>query len=1114
MIVSAGAGTGKTYVLVNKYLDLLTQYGAGSPHPSGRISVLNILALTFTDKAASEMKERLRTGLGGREGAFWERARREFLVAPVQTFHSFCAGVLREFAFDAGLEPSFGVIDERESTRILTQALEDLIHTPRHDEKIRPLVTVLSLTGSHTLEKMLRSLYAHRDEADQFFWRLENQEEELISRWQDEICRFREEQVSSFRTSPGFSRLIRSLTAFSQVKIAAGDKVMDSLLALLPHLEEMERAGSADQFFAAADRFLGIRFPGGKNTNWPPEILEELRTDRRTLTDLIKKEIHPFSKLAFSPEHPFGALELRFLHDLGEVFSRYCTRVDEEKTRSGGLDFTDLIRHTRRLFRTNPDVARYYRDRFEYILIDEFQDTDPAQFEIITTIIGAPSPKTRGLFIVGDPKQSIYLFRDADVTRFREAWDLITGPCAGTAIPLDVCFRSSPDVVRFVNILFSRIFRDPHRAWEFAYDPLEVCEDRRDHEGTISLMLISADSGSSEFDAVAIRIGEMVNSGIPVSVQGPRDEVNNRTFQTRPVSFGDIAILLEGRTHLGLLIHALGSRGIPYYIHKGSGFYARQEILDLISLLSVLCRPHDDIHLAGLLRSPYFGISDADLLRISRRPGQTFLEKLAHGASEDHSLLMVYTQLSGWIRKAGRVRLVPLIRSVLDESGILAVYGGMQDCAQIIANIEKFLTLVQGREEKGRYLLADLVTDLQDALIRDEDEGEAMIDDPDRNAVTIMTIHGSKGLEFPVVFVPELSGSPQMTREPILLDSSRDLMGIVLVNPEHEYERTKTPVYTILKQNLDERLLAEKKRLLYVALTRSSDHLVMSGTYNKDLPDGSKNTRLDWILSSLGISAHSLQQGWIDLQDESGAVVRVQIICPSLSEAGEKPGPDPVRLPEGIRSSPGLFSTPSRSATPPPRLSWPVTRVSAMIPDLPGYRMEPGEKGGVVLGSAIHDVLRGRAAQTVIDEFGISDPEQQALLRSVHTNFWSLPGLAGVRKIFREQAVTMPVFGFSLTGRIDLLVRLADGTWLVIDHKSDRVHADTLAQRRQYQFQVEIYRRAAMALVNGQVTGALYAVHENRLISLAPWTDEEVHAALQDAVTALEVKEGSLLLTP
>ena len=108
----------------------------------------------------------------------------------------------------------------------------------------------------------------------------------------------------------------------------------------------------------------------------------------------------------------------------------------------------------------------------------------------------------------------------------------------------------------------------------------------------------------------------------------------------------------------------------------------------------------------------------------------------------------------------------------------------------------------------------------------------------------------------------------------------------------------------------------------------------------------------------------------------------------------------------------------------------------------------------------------------------------------------------------------MPVFGFSLTGRIDLLVRLADGTWLVIDHKSDRVHADTLAQRRQYQFQVEIYRRAAMALVNGQVTGALYAVHENRLISLAPWTDEEVHAALQDAVTALEVKEGSLLLTP
>jgi ATP-dependent helicase/nuclease subunit A len=1099
LVVSAGAGTGKTYVLVNKYLNLLETFGEGQTQGRDRVSVLNILALTFTEKAAAEMKERIRTELAKKEGDFWERSRLEFLIAPVQTFHSFCASVLREFAFEAGLEPSFKVLDNQEISRILALSFQELIQTPVDGEDKHALVRVLSLIGSHNLEKMIRYLYFHSEEADQFFSRLNSDQDYIISRWQEEIMSFRNAEVRKIRNEK-FLSLITSMLAFADMDIPANDKAMIYFQNIKPHLEVMLNTCIADEFFDASDSFLKIKRRGGGSAKfWTEEILEEITETSNILSETLKVT-NDIARMKFIPDDPFNGMTIRFLQNLMETFKRFCAIIEQKKSEAGGKDFTDLIRFTRHLFRTKRDlVASYYTNRYKYILIDEFQDTDPAQFEIVTTIIGEPSPDMQSLFIVGDPKQSIYLFRDADVTRFRDAQDLITGPCAGRNIPLDVCFRSSPAVVTFVNILFSRLFRTAENPWEFTYDAIKVSDEREDHTGSVSLMLIQKDTGITEHEAVADKIEELIRNRTEVYDEGPRDDRGNRTFNTRPATYKDIAILLERRTHLGLYIHSLAIRNIPYYVHKGSGFYKRQEILDLVSLLSVLSRPYDDVHLVGLLRSPYFGLSDLEILRISRIPGSSFIEKLKHSGLDYPESERVYTLLSRWHRRVGRIRLVPLIQSVLDESGVLAVYGGLIESDQILSNIDKLLTIVRNREDSGMYQLSDLVYDLHDALDREEEEGEAMIDDPDMNAVTLMTIHAAKGLEFPIVCVPEMAAKPNLTLDPILMDSNHDLMGVVLPDPEDNFESRKTPVYLLLKKGLDERLLAEKRRLLYVALTRSADHLIMSGEVGDTLPDGLHNTRLDWIISTVGITGNAIEEGMIHLQAEDGNEVLVQIYTPVPSDTDRESKDAPFSIPAELYDCSGRFTRRILNGSTPGGSPLMVTRVSEML-NLPVSQKDHNQEGGgSVFGSAVHEVLRGRDPELVICEFGIEDETLQSILYTVNEEFTSLPQLTNLLNIERERAFTVTIGGVALTGRIDLLARLSDGSWMVIDYKSEFVSAEELVMKKSYRFQVEIYRRAAEILSMKPVRGAIYSVYEKKLVEVDHLSDEEVFGILKRA---------------
>jgi ATP-dependent helicase/nuclease subunit A len=1098
LVVSAGAGTGKTYVLVNKYMNLLETFGEGEPRIKDRLSVLNILALTFTEKAATEMKERIRTELEKKEGEFWEKSRLQFLIAPVQTFHSFCASVLREFAFEAGLEPSYSVLDEQEFSRILALSFQELIHARAEGEEGNALVSTLSLTGVSSLEKMIRYLYTRREDAELLFARLKHDPDSLISHWQEEIRSFREYEVNRIRNDPKFLNMVHSLLDFSSMDVPADDKAMMYLRKVRPFLEILHDPETIDEFLHASVLFIKESLRGGIIRNWSEDILTTLRDTNKPLNNRLKRDILPLITMEFIPGDPFSDQTIRFLQALGGTFGKFCTIVDREKSYFGGMDFTDLIRYTKYLFRTRHDlVVPYYADRYRYILIDEFQDTDPAQFEIVTTIIGEASPQVQGLFIVGDPKQSIYLFRDADVTRFKDAQELITGACAGRSIPLDVCFRSSPAVVTFVNFLFSNLFHTAEKPWEFTYNAIKISKERENHDGSVTLMLVRKETGGTEYEAVAGKIEEIINSGTGVYIEGPRDDGGKRTFSIRSAVYGDIAILLERRTHLGLFIHSLATRNIPYYVHKGTGFYKRQEILDMVSLLGVLLRPYDDVHLVGLLRSPYFGLSDLEIFRISRQPGSSFFEKLSNSGSFFPEYERIYYLLSGWQKMAGRLRLCPLIRSVLDESGILAVYGGLIEGDQILSNIEKLLNIIRTREEGGRYRLPDLVADLLDALDREEREGEAMIDDPDMNAVTVMTIHAAKGLEFPIVFVPEMAAKPNLSQGPLLMDGQRDLMGVIIPDPAQDFKQEKTPIYRLLKKELDEKLLAEKRRLLYVALTRSADHLIMSGEIGDVLPDGSNSTRLDWIIQAAGITGDIVEEGRMVLRTEDGGEVQLHITIPTPGDREHESVQPPFTFPPEFMEYKGRFERKRLCSSKPGGETLVVTEVAGYL-NLPEIRSERGEEGrGAIFGSAVHEILRGRDPDLIIKEFEIEDENQITLLNSVSNDFWSLSLLSGSTEIQRERAFTVMIDDIPLSGRIDLLLRLADGTWMVIDYKSENIPADELAVWKPYRFQVEIYRRAAEILGMIPARSALYSVYEKKLVELDPLSDEEFSGMMQ-----------------
>jgi ATP-dependent helicase/nuclease subunit A len=828
VVLEASAGTGKTRVLVDRYLNLLR---AG-------VEPVNILAMTFTRKAASEMRQRilreLRDGAARSpdEAARWRGLRDRLNEIAVSTIDAFCLSLLREFPLEADLSPGFEVADETEIPRLSEESLDRTIRICRRLGTTDPdIALVFAKLGEPRLRKGLAALLERRlvaGEVLRTFLDAGPRDITIEQACDNATRRLRaglsaipgglERFLSEGPDHPRFFLLAQDIRAcVAEGRGPAGSQVGPSRLRdLLDRVHE--------HFFTLKSE-PRKRIPG----DYPPE---------RFASPLARKQ-HLLGIVAAAPA--VGAAILAYRRDLNVVLSRGVSRMfavatgQYERTLDthGMLDFSGLLAKASLLLSQMDEFAQSrYRleSRYHHILVDEFQDTSRAQWSLVSHLIRSwgegfglahEAPLAPSIFVVGDRKQSIYGFRDADVALLDTAADAIASlrPDGSLVQSIAHSFRAVPALLAFANDVFEEVEKTPYRPDGFRYDardmfPLDEGDETVLPEGS-ALGIIAAADPEACAAATAEEIARLART----------DTVHDReTGLARRVRPADIAILFRSRESHRLFETALQVRGIPTYVYKGLGFFDADEIKDVVSLIRYLADPASDLRAAAFLRSRFVRLSDVALQRIAPR----IALGMQHGDpdlparldDDDRRVIeRLHSGLRAWLPLIDRVPPSELLDRILSDTAYEFELRGPGH-AQARENLKKIRSIVRRIQNRG-YLTFGRLSDRLDRLSAG-DESNASVDAID--AVSLMTVHAAKGLEFPIVFVVNLSRGTGGARPPIRVASRAAGAEAVAVGDfESEADQDAT-----LRDG------EESKRLLYVAVTRARERLYLGSAVGKD----------------------------------------------------------------------------------------------------------------------------------------------------------------------------------------------------------------------------------------------------------------------------------------
>lgn len=904
--VTASAGSGKTATLVERYIELLRT------HPE--IGVRNVLAITFTQKAAAEMRERvaerLRTALI-RDPDPEERSRlvaiyEDLSAARISTIHAFCASLLREFPVEASVDPGFSVLEEVEATvsrrDAARETLDDLAGRSDGDPDKESLRRLLQEWDRRYLDGVLTTLILKKRHARRWSLRyLELSPEQIHASWL-ELLRQSLAPTCENLLAPDVLSALGSLATFAPQTNPESDSAEKILAPVRPDIARLLDDPSVEtglqllpRLAAALTTSSGTPYSAsrlGKKGNWDPDHLASFRQ----LLPEIGALLAPHLDLLAQSLGPRDLRAAELLPALARVFLQADARYARKKGDGARLDFDDLQERALDLLQSADDrVAHRLAGQYRFVMVDEFQDTDQLQWDLIRPLVSSEGKiDPDKLFIVGDPKQSIYSFRDADVAVFAHVRREIvaandrhqrqTVPFHdddGTALEghpdeflgrlvMGENFRTLAAPIAFVNHLFPQFMQEVEgEPFQVAYDPLLCQREADDSPGSVELLLApdrddeeELDGRQREAELIARRLRRLFDTGdLPVA---DREGV-------RPPRFGDVAILLRRRRFLTVYEQALRSLHIPFQVVGGLGFYQRQEIYDLANILRVLHNPRDSLPLLGALRSPYLGLSDDALFILTQlRPGSLWDqlhadEPPADLATADSQAIAAATRLlDRWRQFRDRIPLVELLHHILEETGAWGFLSFGERGDQTVANIRKLLSLARSFETAGAAPLADFVAHL-DLLTGEEDkEGEAALDQGG-DAVQILTVHASKGLEFPIVFVPDLDGEFNLRQSDAALVDPQLGIGFGVLDPEQEFSRQPSFLRQLIGGSHRRKSLAEEKRLFYVATTRARDHLLLSGRLGQHLEQslsfGTARDRLSWVCLGCNLKTGDLQKG-------------------------------------------------------------------------------------------------------------------------------------------------------------------------------------------------------------------------------------------------------------
>ena len=820
--LEASAGTGKTRVLVDRYVRLL-EAGVAPRH---------ILAITFTRKAAAEMRQRVMATLRARhrEGSIaparWREIRDAFGDIAISTIDAFCLSLLHEFPLEAGVDPGFDLADETETPRFIEASLDSALAIGRgvslEDADVALLFTEL---GEPRLRKALTALLDRRLVARDALNRFVRGRDMTVAMACARLQGALRGAISSIAGSDRGS--VRAL-------VASGPEVSGFGLLALEIEELMLPAGLPPARLRGLLDRLSMLVLTQKGE--PRKRLAHTKAQFRSAADY---ERHKAIVFGLGP-HVQAAAEV-FRTDLNLVLARGVRRLfaiaqDEYRRtldKHGVLDFPDLLERTLKLLGQMEEFSRSrYRleSRYEHVLVDEFQDTSRAQWRLVRELVRAwaagdglsHGPIPPSIFIVGDRKQSIYGFRDAEVTVLDAAAQFVDAlrPEAPARAAITRSYRSVHELLMFVNDVCAAVEKAPERPDAFRYsdsDAFPVIEDAPREADAVGV--ITADSDREQAEAVAEEIARLLNERVTV-----RDR---QSGVRRAIAPGDIGVLFRTRESHRLFEAALARRRVPYYVYKGLGFFDAEEVKDVLALVAYLADPHSNLRAAALLRSRIVRISDEGLKRLAPGLAAALVGAPPQAAdilmADDRDRLRLAREaVPSWIDLADQLPPAELIDRVLAECAYAVELAG-PGFAQARENLKKIRALIRRIQNRG-YATLGRLSDYFAGLVAGGDESNAIIDAAD--AVNLMTVHAAKGLEFPVVFIVNIGKGSGNTRDdvrvtlpPFTGDDDEDGVPIVAVS-DHELAADRD----------DEKEVEETKRLLYVALTRARDRLYLAGT--------------------------------------------------------------------------------------------------------------------------------------------------------------------------------------------------------------------------------------------------------------------------------------------
>jgi ATP-dependent helicase/nuclease subunit A len=1059
--VTAGAGSGKTLSLVGRYLHLLE---LGYP-------IRSILAITFTEKAAREMRSKIRKALFRVSKEVSELHPSSFIFhlsdidsARIGTIHSLCAEILRAHPAEAGLDPAFEVLEEGLAAALQAEAIDSALAWASTDEQSTALFEPFK---ENELRQILKSLLSRRldiqslytDDTD--FTDSHGKEKEKIRVNPRNPCTDFEFALSSYLAirldSPLWQTSLSNLTSLHSS--SPEDKLELARQFVLARWDEIQKARAAQNWDAVLIALAALRkstSTQGQKNNW--DDIETVRESMKGLRDIYDENLKFLAeKSRFYLDEQLAA-HLPAVHRLLDQTRLEYQRLKDERQ---SLDFDDLEGLTTQLLANHPEVRAQLQSELRAVLVDEFQDTNDRQRQILYALtnfsplpeLGEGSGVRAGvdLFIVGDSKQSIYRFRSADVTVFRQVQSDIRA-AGGLSLDLDLTFRAHKPLLETLNSLLAPILGetdDPARPYAVPFAPLRAYHQE------------PREKVQPPFVEFHLGLGDSAEEGRATAAQVLANRLRE-LHQTEGFDYGEMALLFRSSTTFPVYESALEAANIPFVTVAGRGFYDRPEIRDLLNALAAIADPTDDLALLGLLRSPAFALPDAEIYKLRYPNGSTTPSKLIDSlrtSITDSSLLSSFifhpsSLLDDLHSLSSRAPAAAVLKRLLDLTHYRAILASVPNGARMIRNVEKLLADAHRSRLVNLTDFLAYVQTLRDVGLR---EGEAPADaSSSSGAVQLMTVHKAKGLEFPLTVLADAAYEPPHARAKIIL--TRNLL---LDLRDDDFHST---AWQLAARADDDRDAAEGARLLYVAATRAKEKLIVSG-HVKPSKDGI--SLKGWLANFSFLEMATLERSLL----ENGISTSIYPSSPAdasdspaRAEASQSDSPPESDLLESLALSLPLADrdakTRARESDPPQRV-WRVVSKTKR-PRTPAW----------LVGRLVHESLRRwrfddlenflkpfalESGLTDEDEIRVAIQESRRLLERLraHPLFNELDSA--------ERHHEVPYFSPEGHSFIDLLYR-ANDSWYIIDFKTDEMRskseAESAINQNGYNLQVTRYAQA------------------------------------------------------